>query len=53
MVYSGWWIGGGFRFMRESLKPILKVVGLICGLMLLYEFHRVVNVLEGDLLKND
>ena len=44
---------GWFWFMRESLKAILKVVGLIWGVMLLYEFHRVVNVMEGDLLKNE
>ncbi len=53
LVYSGWGKGGGFWIMREFLRAILKVVGLVCGVMLLNEFHRVVNVMEGDLLKNE
>ncbi len=53
LLYSGWGMGGGFLFMREFLRAILKVVGLTYGVMLLNEFHRVVNVMEGDLLKNE
>ena len=46
-------MGDGFWIMREFLRAILKVVGLVCGVMLLYVFHRVVNVMDGDLLKNE
>ncbi len=53
MTYSGGGIGGGFRFMSEFLRAILKVVGVLWGVILLNEFLRVVNVMEGDLLKNE
>ncbi len=44
---------GGFWFIRKFFKAILKVLGFLCGVMYGCEFQSDVNVMEGDLLKNE